>query len=50
MGNAPVVEVAAGYRADNPSPILRYFLEQIDELIASKRKMAGAAVLWGGER
>jgi len=34
-GNAPVIEIAAGYRADNPSPVLRSFLENIDELIAS---------------
>lgn len=35
-GNAPVIEIAAGYRADNPSPILRIFLENIDQLIAIK--------------
>ena len=35
-GNAPVIEIAVGYRADNPSPILRYFLENIDRLIASR--------------
>ena len=35
-GNAPVIEIAAGYRADNPSPILRFFLENIDQLIASR--------------
>jgi LysR family transcriptional regulator, hca operon transcriptional activator len=34
-GNAPVIEIAAGYRADNPSPVLRSFLENIDELITS---------------
>jgi LysR family hca operon transcriptional activator len=36
MGNAPVIEVAAGYRADNPSPVLKFFLENIDQLIASR--------------
>ena len=35
-GNAPVIEIAAGYRADNPSPILRFFLENIDQLLASR--------------
>lgn len=32
-GNAPVVEIAAGYRPDNPSPILAVFLRNIDRLI-----------------
>ncbi|WP_338662410.1 LysR substrate-binding domain-containing protein [Pararoseomonas sp. SCSIO 73927] len=35
-GNAPVIEVAAGYRADNPSPVLDSFLERLDELISSR--------------
>lgn len=35
-GNAPVIEIAVGYRADNPSPILHSFLENIDRLIASR--------------
>ncbi|TAJ71856.1 MAG: LysR family transcriptional regulator [Phenylobacterium sp.] len=35
-GNAPVIEVAAGYRADNPSPVLKFFLENIDQLIAAR--------------
>lgn len=35
-GNAPVIEVAAGYRADNPSPVLKSFIESIDEIIASR--------------
>lgn len=35
-GNAPVIEVAAAYRADNPSPILKVFLENIDRLMASR--------------
>jgi LysR family hca operon transcriptional activator len=35
-GNAPVIDVAVGYRADNPSPILRYFLQNIDQFIASR--------------
>ena len=34
-GSPPTIEVAAGYRADNPSPVLRSFLENIDRLIAS---------------
>jgi len=37
-GNGPVIEIAAGYRADNPSPILAVFLRNIDRLVA-----AGAA-------
>lgn len=36
IGNAPVIEVAAGYRADNPSPVLRYLLDNIDAVIASR--------------
>lgn len=35
-GNAPVIEVAAGYRADNPSPVLRFFIENIEQVIASR--------------
>lgn len=38
-GNAPVIEIAAGYRADNPSPILQVFLKSIDQLIASRTKL-----------
>lgn len=34
-GITPTIEIAAGYRADNPSPILASFLENIDKLIAS---------------
>jgi LysR family transcriptional regulator, hca operon transcriptional activator len=34
-GSPPVIEIAAGYRADNPSSLLRFFLERIDQLIAS---------------
>lgn len=34
-GNPPVIEIAVGYRADNPSPLLRSFLDSIDQLIAS---------------
>ncbi|MDQ1081610.1 LysR family transcriptional regulator [Pseudoroseomonas cervicalis] len=40
-GNAPVIEIAAGYRADNPSPVLRSFLDRIEELIASHAAMPG---------
>jgi LysR family hca operon transcriptional activator len=35
-GNAPVIEVAAGYRPDNPSPVLKFFLENIETLTASR--------------
>jgi LysR family hca operon transcriptional activator len=35
-GNGPVIEVAAGYRADNPSPVLAAFLRNIDRLISAR--------------
>jgi LysR family hca operon transcriptional activator len=35
-GNSPVIEIAAGYRADNPSPILAVFLRNIDRLVAER--------------
>lgn len=35
-GNAPVIEIAAGYRADNPSPVLQFFLDHLDQLIGSR--------------
>jgi LysR family hca operon transcriptional activator len=35
-GNKPVIEVAAGYRADNPSPVLAAFLRNIDRLVAAR--------------
>ncbi|RAK52208.1 LysR substrate-binding domain-containing protein [Phenylobacterium deserti] len=35
-GNAPVIEIAAGYRADNPSPVLRFFIDNIEQVIASR--------------
>lgn len=35
-GNTPVIEIAAGYRADNPSPVLRFFLENVEQIIASR--------------
>jgi LysR family hca operon transcriptional activator len=41
VGNAPVIEVAAGYRADNPSPVLKYFLEHVDQLIAARSAASG---------
>lgn len=41
-GNAPVIEVAAGYRADNPSPVLKFFLENIDALAAARSGQAPA--------
>jgi LysR family hca operon transcriptional activator len=31
-----VIEIAAGYRADNPSPILAVFLRNIDRLAAAR--------------
>ncbi|MGX9142998.1 LysR family transcriptional regulator [Mesorhizobium sp. 128a] len=40
-GRPPLIEVAVGYRADNPSPVLRSFLENIDRLIASHAAGAG---------
>lgn len=35
-GNCPVIEIAAGYRADNPSPVLAVFLRNIDRLVAAR--------------
>ncbi len=35
-GSPPMIEIAAGYRADNPSPVLASFLQNIDQLIASR--------------
>ena len=35
-GNGPVIEVAAGYRADNPSPVLAAFLRNIDRLVSAR--------------
>ena len=40
-GNGPVIEIAAGYRADNPSPILAVFLRNIDRLIAQRASEVG---------
>ncbi len=40
-GPAPVIEIAAGYRADNPSPVLHDFLQNIDWLIAAHSAVAG---------
>lgn len=40
-GNVPVIEIAAGYRADNPSPILAVFLRNIDRLAAARAAEAG---------
>jgi len=34
-GPAPVIEIAVGYRKDNPSPVLNDFLRSIDWLIAA---------------
>lgn len=35
-GNAPMIEIAVGFRADNPPPILRSFLDNIGQPIASR--------------
>lgn len=34
-GDAPTIELAVGYREDNPSPVLRAFLAGIEQLIAA---------------
>jgi LysR family hca operon transcriptional activator len=34
-GEAPTIELAVGYREDNPSPVLRTFLAGIEQLIAA---------------
>jgi LysR family hca operon transcriptional activator len=34
-GEPPTIDLAVGYRGDNPSPVLRTFLSNIDELIAA---------------
>jgi LysR family hca operon transcriptional activator len=41
-GKPPMIEIAAGYRADNPSPVLASLLRNIDQLIASHASVAGA--------
>lgn len=46
-GNPPTIEIAAGYREDNPSPVLASFLQKIDQLIASRAAM-GSEVLRHG--
>lgn len=43
-GNPPTIEIAAGYRADNPSPVLASFLQNIDRLIASRAAARGEAL------
>lgn len=40
-GNSPVIEIAAGYRADNPSPILAVFLRNIDRIVAERAAETG---------
>nr|WP_047165804.1 LysR family transcriptional regulator [Sphingomonas sp. Y57] len=40
-GNGPVIEIAAGYRADNPSPTLAVFLRNIDRLADARAAEAG---------
>lgn len=44
-GRPPTIEVAACYRADNPSPVLRNFLENIDRLTASHQAGTGSGSL-----
>jgi len=34
-GDPPTIDLAIGYRADNPSPVLRTFLGGVDQLIAA---------------
>jgi LysR family hca operon transcriptional activator len=34
-GEPPAIELAVGYRADNPSPVLQTFLTGIEQLIAA---------------
>lgn len=41
-GNAPVIEIAAGYRADNPSPVLQFFLKHLDQLTGSRAGDVGS--------
>jgi LysR family hca operon transcriptional activator len=41
VGSPPMIEIAAGYRADNPSPVLASFLQNIDQLIASRSAVIG---------
>lgn len=42
-GDPPTIEIAAGYRPDNPSPVLASFLQNIDRLIASHAAIDGEA-------
>lgn len=35
-GAPPVIEIAAGYRKDNPSPVLKTFLASLDQLVAAR--------------
>jgi LysR family hca operon transcriptional activator len=41
VGNPPSIEIAAGYRADNPSRVLSSFLQNIDQLIESHSAATG---------
>jgi hypothetical protein len=34
----PTIDLAVGYREDNPSPVLKVFLSGVDELIAAGRR------------
>ncbi|KAF0100626.1 MAG: hcaR [Rhodospirillaceae bacterium] len=43
-GNPPTIEIAAGYREDNPSPVLASFLQKIDQLIASRAAVGSEAL------
>ena len=35
VGEPPTIDLAAGYREDNPSPVLRTFLSRIDQMISA---------------
>ena len=41
-GPTPVIEIAVGYRKDNPSPVLHDFLRSIDWLIAARSAAGGS--------
>lgn len=43
VDDGPTIEVAAGYRADNASPILAAFLRDIDRLVAARQAEVGSA-------
>jgi len=43
-GPTPVIEIAVGYRKDNPSPVLHDFLQSIDWLIAARSAAGGSGL------